>query len=57
MRQILLVATRTLGALAHCPGDIGELRLSDGPGVRNDYGVESGSEGLVIMITRGSGSC
>jgi acetyl-CoA carboxylase biotin carboxylase subunit len=26
------------------PGDITELRLADGPGVRNDCGVESGSE-------------
>jgi acetyl-CoA carboxylase biotin carboxylase subunit len=26
------------------PGDISELRLADGPGVRNDCGVESGSE-------------
>jgi acetyl-CoA carboxylase biotin carboxylase subunit len=26
------------------PGHIAELRLSDGPGVRNDCGVESGSE-------------
>ena len=26
------------------PGTISELRLSDGPGVRNDCGVESGSE-------------